>query len=155
MFLVASACICIYAPQGCQHGYSRVALCRAADIGAKRSGRLLTRARKRLWLSGLGGTAAEPSSPRVSVTRWEKESSPVIHSRTALQLLPSYYPAFGAATTTSEMLQRALNQPPQPRERTCCWKNFASWQRSPHGIPHGPLFQRWPRLSQVHKESRR
>ena len=58
-------------------------------IGAKRSGRLLTRARKRLWLSGLGGTAAEPSSPRVSVTRWEKESSPVIHSRTALQLLPS------------------------------------------------------------------
>ena len=26
------------------------------------SGRLLTRARKRLWLSGLGGTAGEPSS---------------------------------------------------------------------------------------------
>ena len=55
--------------------------------------------------------------PRVSVTRWEKESSPVIHSRTALQLLPSirrrnYYitdvvvaassaAAFDAATTTS------------------------------------------------------
>ena len=89
----------------------------ANGIGAKRSGRLLTRARKRLWLSGLGGTAAEPSSPRVSVTRWEKESSPVIHSRTALQLLPSirrrnYYitdvvvaassaAAFNAATTTS------------------------------------------------------
>ena len=45
------------------------------NIGAKRSGRLLTRARKRLWLSGLGGTAAEPSSPRVSVTRWEKGRS--------------------------------------------------------------------------------
>ena len=26
------------------------------------SGRLLTRARKQLWLSGLGGTAGEPSS---------------------------------------------------------------------------------------------
>ena len=70
------------------------------DVGAKRSGRLLTRARKRLWLSVLGGTAAEPSSPRVSVTRWEKESSPVIHSRTALC---NYYPAFVAVTTTSPM----------------------------------------------------
>ena len=47
----------------------------SAVIGAKRSGRLLTRARRRLWLSGLGGTAGESSSPRVSVTRWEKESS--------------------------------------------------------------------------------
>ena len=71
-----------------------------SEFGAKRSGRLLTRARKRLWLSGLGGTAAEPSSPRVSVTRWEKEPSPVIHSRTALC---NYYPAFVAVTTTSPM----------------------------------------------------
>ena len=30
-------------------------------IVAKRSVRLLTRARKQLWLSGLGGTAGEPS----------------------------------------------------------------------------------------------
>ena len=55
--------------------------------------------------------------PRVSVTRWEKESSPVIHSRTDAATLPSirrrnYYitdvvvaassaAAFDAATTTS------------------------------------------------------